>query len=418
MSLNEIKSFLKLPVVKLISNEDKFIEAALNKKSVYCGFDPSAESLHLGNYIQLIMLKRLEQLGLKPIVVIGVGTGFIGDPSGKSKERNLLSFEKVNYNAGFITKQIRDFLPKCNVLNNWDWLKDLNYLEFLRDFGKYLNISQLVQRELVQKRMCTGLSFTEFNYGLLQAYDFYYLYQNHNCCVQIGGSDQWSNLLLGYEMIRKKMQMSANNNPICALTFHLLLNKDKTKFGKTENNALFLSSCLTPPYQIYQYLKNVDDEQIKLLFYFLTTRSKESIKQIFVENKLPMCSEILACDVIQDIYGENVRQQCQNVSKLLFTTNGYNWSKEDWQFVLKSAQIHNFSKIKSFYDFINNVIDLKWVKSRSEWNRLIKSKAIKLNHTLLVKERSLLKEIKPFNNVYYILQIGKKQRYLITINLI
>ena len=403
-----INDFLALPIIKDITSKKKFVDCVKEKRAVYCGFDPSASDLHLGNYIQINMLNRLVALGLEPIIVLGSATGFIGDPSGKNKERQLLSKEQVQHNALQITKTLEKLVPTVKIVNNYDWLHQFSYLNFLRDCGKFFNIASLVQRDQVQTRLQTGLSYTEFSYVLLQSYDFYHLYKHHNCYMQIGGSDQWGNIVFGIEFIRRKMQTSHEDNAACGVTFKLLTTRDGKKFGKSENNALFLNPSLTLPYEIYQYLLNSDDNDIENLFYYLTLLSQQEIINLLQSTSKSQWSFHLANEVMKILYGEKTLQTCQTISKLLFTKDLLALPLSKWNHVLNDIPIF---LIKSNALVSDSLASNSHVTSKSEFYRLIKSNGIKVNGKLCSSSDTFA-NFDLLWDKYLVIQIGKRKRFL------
>ena len=394
----KITEFLNLSCVKDVTSEQKFAQACLQHKGVYCGFDPTSASLHLGNYIQINMLKRLQQLGLKPIIVIGSATGFIGDPSGKNKERVLLDKKTIRQNAQKLTVQIKNLLGNdCIFVDNYDWLHSLNFLEFLRDYGKLFNLNNLLKREQIQARIAgSGISYTEFSYILLQSYDFAHLFNKHDCHVQIGGSDQWYNIVVGIDLIRKVNNYPPEDNPACGLTFNLLVNKDGTKFGKSENNALYLDKNLTKPYEIYQYLMNVSDDLVQDLFYYLTTKKEAEIKEILASNPVKNLSVILAKIVINDLFGSAAVDHCTNVSQLLFTKNIFMVSNEQFNHVISQIKTYQISSVQEIIPYL---LEHKFISSKSELHRLYKMSSIQINHQTITGNE--LPTIKPYLNKYF-----------------
>ena len=245
------------------------------KKSLiigYIGFDPTADSLHIGNLVQIMTLVHFQKCGHKPIILIGGATGMVGDPSGKSKERVLLSEKIINQNIKGIKKQLLKFLDfncgknSAEIVNNYDWFKNIKILDFIRDIGKYISVNQMMSKDSVKSRLESGISFTEFTYQLIQGYDFYYLYKNKNCILQLGGSDQWGNIVSGTELIRKKLKGESY-----AITTPLIKKSDGSKFGKTESGNLWLDSKKTSPYKFYQYwLNSSDTDAINFIKIFLS----------------------------------------------------------------------------------------------------------------------------------------------------
>ena len=262
-------------------------EEQLNKEmtTAYIGFDPTAASLHIGSLVQIMTLVHFQQAGHRPLALVGGATGMVGDPSGKSAERNLLSEEELNRNLAGVQKQLEKFLDfncgsnAAEVVNNYDWFKDYNFLDFIREVGKHITINYMMAKDSVQKRLETGLSFTEFTYQLVQGYDFYWLYENKNCKVQLGGSDQWGNIVTGTELIRRKAQGEA-----FAITTPLIKKADGTKFGKTEEGNVWLDPERTSPYKFYQYWLNASDEDAANYIRIFTLKSKEEVEALEKEN--------------------------------------------------------------------------------------------------------------------------------------
>ena len=244
------------------SNEEKVKELLNSKQTFYCGFDPSASSMHLGNYVMISLLKRLQLAGHKVIALVGGATGMIGDPSGKSSERNLQTKEKLEENTASIKAQLERFIDlsdpdKGAIVNNYDWLGNMPMIDFLRDYGKFFSINYMLSKEIVKSRLESGISFTEFTYQILQSIDFYHLHHALGVTIQLGGNDQWGNLTSGLELIRK---IDGEEEEAEVMTAHLILRSDGKKFGKSEKGALFLDPKLTSPYRLYQYFMNVPDE--------------------------------------------------------------------------------------------------------------------------------------------------------------
>src|SRR5574344_692851 len=269
-------------LIEQYSNEDNVRKLLAEKQTIYCGFDPSAASMHLGNFVMIATLMRLQRAGHRIIAVVGGGTGMIGDPSGKSKERNRQNEDTLRANTDSIKNQLERFLElsdpaKGMIVNNYDWLGPMTTLDFLRDYGKFFSINYMLSKEIVSSRLEAGISFTEFSYQILQSIDFLTLYRKYGCKIQIGGNDQWGNLTSGLELIRK---LEGDNAPCEVMTAHLLLRSDGKKFGKSEQGALFLDPKLTSPYQLYQYFINGTDEDAVKYLKVLTFLSKDEIEDI------------------------------------------------------------------------------------------------------------------------------------------
>jgi tyrosyl-tRNA synthetase len=307
------------------------IEEQLTKEmtAAYIGFDPTADSLHVGSLVQIMILKHFQSAGHKPIVLVGGATGLIGDPSGKKEERKLLTEDEVDYNATCIRKQLSRFLDFENgnnaalMVNNADWFKGITTIEFLRDAGKYLTVSYLLNKGFIKDRLAQDqdISFTEFNYILMQAYDFMWLYQNKNCKIQMGGSDQWGNITAGTELIRKKLRAET-----FGLTCKLLTKADGTKFGKTEEGNIWLDAKRTSPYKFYQFWLNASDEDAEKWIKVFTFLSKDAINMLSHEHKMNPSSRVLQKTLAQEVttlvHGkEELEKAVETTTKLFANQN-------------------------------------------------------------------------------------------------
>jgi len=315
-------------------NTPEFEEHVKTKNTVgYIGFDPTSDSLHIGSLVQLIILKHFQSHGHKPIVLIGGATGMIGDPSGKSKERNLLSQELIDKNISSLKKQFSKFLDfDCGensaiILNNYEWTKDLNIIEFFRDFGKALTVNYMMSKESVKKRVSSensdGMSFTEFTYQLFQAYDFYYLNTNYNCSIQMGGSDQWGNITSGVELSRKKSGIKVH-----ALTCPLITKADGSKFGKTEEGNVWLDRNKTSPYKFYQYWLNTSDEDAIKYLKIFSFKNEASVKKMIEEHlaspHLRLIQKQLASELTKLVHSEEDLKNVIFASNIIFSTDRKN----------------------------------------------------------------------------------------------
>lgn len=301
-----------------ITNPDKLLKAIENKQAAYVGFDPSAKSLHLGNYVMIMLLRRLTNAGIKTYAVVGGATGMIGDPSGKSNERNLLDEKTVIANKQAIIEQLKKY-GKVDVLDNLDNFKDMSFLDFLRCVGKMININYMLEKESIKTRLLNGLSYTEFSYTLLQAYDFLTFYKKYNIGIQAGGADQWGNITTGLEMIRKTYGDDAN---AVGLTINLLTNKEGKKFGKSEKGAIFLDETLTSSYEMYQFLVTQHDTEVIKLLKALTMLTKQEIEvyeqEMQTQPWLRSAQKKLAEEVVRDIHGEKALEDAIRISQALF----------------------------------------------------------------------------------------------------
>jgi tyrosyl-tRNA synthetase len=267
--MNSILDELKWrDILKQVTNEDKVAKAQQSGAALYCGFDPTADSLHVGHLIQIMNLKRFQDFGFHPLAIIGGGTGMIGDPSFKAAERKLLTIETVDEYVSGIKAQLNRLIPDITVVNNADWLRKMSLIDFLRFVGKDFNLAYLLAKDNIASRIEKGLSITEFAYTMLQAYDFYELYENYNCRVQIGGSDQWGNITSGTDYISSRIGHAESD--ACGVTMNLLTKKDGTKFGKTESGAVWLDAAKTSEYEFYQFFINQDDADCEKFLKYLT----------------------------------------------------------------------------------------------------------------------------------------------------
>ncbi len=289
------------------------------KATFYIGFDPTADSLHVGHFMALCLMKRLQMAGNKPIVLIGGGTGHIGDPSGRTDMRTMMTSETIAHNCECFKKQMEKFIEfdedKAIMVNNADWLLDLNYVELLRDVGACFSVNRMLSAECYKQRMEKGLSFLEFNYMIMQSYDFYHLYKHYGCNMQFGGDDQWSNMLYGTELIRKKLGKDAY-----AMTINLLLNSEGKKMGKTQSGAVWLDPNKTTPYDFYQYWRNVGDKDVLECIRMLTFLPLEKIDEMdtWEGAQLNTAKEILAFELTKMIHGETQAIAAQNAARALF----------------------------------------------------------------------------------------------------
>ncbi len=305
--------------------DEKEISDMINngKATFYIGFDPTADSLHVGHFMALCLMKRLQMAGNKPIALLGGGTGMIGDPSGKSDMRKMLTKEDIEHNIDCFKKQMSRFIDfsegKAVMVNNADWLLGLNYVDVLREVGACFSVNKMLTYECYKQRMERGLTFLEFNYMIMQSYDFYMLYQKYGCTMQFGGDDQWANMLGGTELIRKKLGKDAH-----AMTITLLLNSEGKKMGKTEKGAVWLDPEKTPPYDFYQYWRNIADADVMKCIRMLTFLPIEEIEAMkdWEGSQLNKAKEILAYELTKLVHGEEEAQKAQEGAKALFGGGG------------------------------------------------------------------------------------------------
>ena len=397
------------------------------KKSLivgYIGFDPTADSLHIGNLVQIMTLVHFQKCGHKPIILIGGATGMVGDPSGKSKERVLLSEKIINQNIKGIKKQLLKFLDfncgenSAEIVNNHDWFKDIKILDFIRDIGKYISVNQMMSKDSVKSRLESGISFTEFTYQLIQGYDFYYLFKNKNCILQLGGSDQWGNIVSGTELIRKKLKGESY-----ALTTPLIKKSDGSKFGKTESGNLWLDSKKTSPYKFYQYWLNSSDADAINFIKIFSLKDKSEI-EILIKTHLKnphlrILQENLARELTIRVHDEESYNNAVQVSRILFGKNTtdemLNISEKDILDIFEGVPQHEIS----MNEIINgiNIIELlaqksKIFKSNGEVMRMLRSNAISINKKK-VNEHKIINQKDIIGDKYIIIQKGKKNYFLI-----
>ncbi len=334
------------------------------KATFYIGFDPTADSLHVGHFMALCLMKRLQMAGNKPIVLIGGGTGHIGDPSGRTDMRTMMTSETIQHNCDCFKKQMERFIEfgddKAIMVNNADWLLGLNYVELLRDVGACFSVNRMLTAECYKQRMEKGLSFLEFNYMIMQSYDFYHLYKHYGCNMQFGGDDQWSNMLYGTELIRKKLGKDAY-----AMTINLLLNSEGKKMGKTQSGAVWLDPNKTSPYDFYQYWRNVGDKDVLKCIRMLTFLPLEEIDKMdtWEGAQLNTAKEILAFELTKMIHGEEEAIAAQNAARALFGAGNSD--------LTPSVEVAEDALIDGKID-INSLLVLgKMVPSRSEGRRAI-----------------------------------------------
>lgn len=361
-------------LIAQITNEDEVRELINNGKAVfYIGFDPTADSLHVGHFMALCLMKRLQMAGNKPIALIGGGTGMIGDPSGKTDMRKMLTPEIIQHNCDCFKKQMSKFIDfsdgKAMMVNNADWLLDLNYINVLREVGACFSVNRMLSFECYKQRMERGLSFLEFNYMIMQSYDFYTLYKKYGCNLQFGGDDQWSNMIGGMELIRRKLQGNAN-----AMTITLLTNSEGKKMGKTEKGAVWLDAEKTSPYEFYQYWRNVGDDDVikcmKLLTFIPMGQINEYAKLEGAE--LNKVKEVLAFELTKMIHGEEEATKAQNAAKALFAGGADNSHMPET--VLTDDDFTDGSIM-----LLDMMVKAGIIKSKGEGRRLITQGGVSVN---------------------------------------
>lgn len=361
-------------LIAQITDEEQVRDLINNGKAVfYIGFDPTADSLHVGHFMALCLMKRLQMAGNKPIALIGGGTAMIGDPSGRTDMRQMMTKETIAHNCECFKKQMSRFIDfsdgKALMVNNADWLLDLNYVEVLREVGACFSVNRMLAAECYKQRMEKGLSFLEFNYMIMQSYDFYALYQKYGCNLQFGGDDQWSNMIGGIELIRRKLGKNAS-----AMTITLLLNSEGKKMGKTQKGAVWLDPEKTSPYEFYQYWRNVDDSDVIKCMKLLTFLPLDEIKEYekLEGSEINKAKEVLAFELTKLVHGEEEARKADTAAKALFAGGADNSN-------MPSTQLAD----EDFTDGAITVIDLmlkgSMVKSKGEGRRLIDQGGVSVN---------------------------------------
>ncbi|MEN0056194.1 MAG: tyrosine--tRNA ligase [Mucilaginibacter sp.] len=404
-------------------------EEMLNKgmASGYIGFDPTADSLHVGHLTQIMTLIHFQRAGHKPYALVGGATGMVGDPSGKSQERNLLSEDVLQHNLEAVQKQLEKFLDfnsganSAEMVNNYDWFKSFTFLDFIRDVGKHITVNYMMAKDSVKKRLEgeTGMSFTEFTYQLVQGYDFYYLWKHHNCSIQMGGSDQWGNIVTGTELIRRKDAGEA-----FALTTQLIKKADGTKFGKTESGAVWLDAERTSPYQFYQFWLNTTDVDAKAYIRIFTLFDRETIEAWEVEHDAAPHTRILqkalAKDITIRVHGEAEYEKAIKSSEFLFGNVGIEFLNElnDAEVLGLFAGVPNFNIALTELQEGINVTDLLAVKSavfpsKGEAKKMIQGGGSAINKVKIATADDVYTTEHLINNKFLVVQKGKKNYFLI-----
>jgi len=415
----------------MLQNYTPGAKKLLSEKNVsaYVGIDPTADSLHIGHLVSVMILKHFQLFGNKPILVVGGATGMIGDPSGKSEERNLLDEKTLRKNQEGIKKQLQNFLDfsknQAEIVNNYDWMKDFSFLSFIRDIGKHMTINYMMAKDSVKKRMSTdaktGMSFTEFSYQLVQATDFWHLFLTKNCRLQFGGSDQWGNITSGIELIRRK-----ENGDAHGITCPLITKSDGKKFGKTETGNIWLDPKRTSPYKFYQFWLNVSDTDAEKYIKIFTLLNKEEIETLILEHQAApeqrLLQKKLAEEVTIMVHSKEDLQAAQEASAILFSKNsGKILAKIDEQTFLDIFDgVPHFSITKSQLTTPVNVVDLianvGIEISKGELRRLIKGNGISLNKEKITSTEQTVSHQDLICDKYLLIQKGKKNYFLIIIN--
>ena len=400
-------------------------ELLKQRSSGYIGFDPTADSLHVGHLVQIMTLVHFPRAGHKPFALVGGATGMVGDPSGKSQERNLLDAETLNHNVACVKSQLEKFLDfsgenAAEMVNNYDWFQNMSFLDFIRDVGKHITVNYMLSKDSVKKRLETGMSFTEFSYQLVQGYDFYHLNLHHNCIVQMGGSDQWGNIVTGTELIRRK-----SGGEAYAVTTPLIKKADGTKFGKTEGGSVWLDPEKTSPYQFYQFWLNSSDADSVNYIRIFTLRSKEEIEALETEHNeaphLRLLQKAIAEDITTRVHGAEALHAAIAASNILFgkstSDDLKSLSEKDFFSVFEGVPQATISR-EEFGDGISIVEAMaaktNFLASNGEARRELKANAIAVNKEK-VTESFVITAEHLINNKYVLLGKGKKNNYILVV---
>ena len=429
MHCNALKVLKERGFVEWSSHNEELEEHFINNMVTgYIGFDPSADSLHVGNLVAIMGLAWLQKLGHRPIAIAGGGTGRIGDPSGKSAERNLLSEEKIQHNVNCIAAQLKHFLNfdcgenSATLVNNNDWLKNEKFIEFLRDTGKFFTVSFLVNREYVRSRVLDpdkSITYTELSYILLQAFDFNHLYNEYGCTLQMGGNDQQVNIIAGMDLTRKK-----SSGQCYGITFPLLLNSQGQKFGKSESGAVWLDPNQTSPYKFYQFWLNADDADLPKYLRYFTLKSKEEVENLeqTYTNDPRGLKAILAEELTRRVHSDDDFKAVSQVSQLLFG----NQAGPDTLLEMGINELHTIAeeipcKAISASDISQgiNIVDLLTVTtilpSKTEARKAIQGNAISINKVKVTQVEHMVTSADLLHNLYFMIENGKKNKFLIKI---
>ena len=405
-------------------------EEQLNKEMTagYVGFDPTADSLHIGSLVPILLLVHLQRAGHKPIALVGGATGMVGDPSGKSEERNLLSEEVLRHNQEGVKKQLMQFLDfdsskrNCaEMVNNYDWFKEMSFLSFIRDIGKHITVNYMTSKDSVKKRLDgeAGMSFTEFTYQLVQGYDFYWLYKNKNVKLQMGGSDQWGNIVTGTELIRKK-----DGGEAFAFTCPLITKADGGKFGKTEKGNIWLDATKTTPYQFYQFWLNASDDDAEKWIKIFTFISQQEVISIIDEHKKDAGKRILqkrlAEEVTKFVHGENELKNAVGTTEKLFAnqhTPAENLTIEELEGMEGIIKIDfEKNKIAAGIDIVSFLAETKIFPSKGEARKTVQGGGVSINRKKIDNFQLAIENSLLLHDKYILVQKGKKNYYLVNCN--
>ena len=396
--------------------------------SAYIGFDPTADSLHIGSLVQIMILVHLQRAGHRPLALVGGATGMVGDPSGKSQERNLLDTDTLNHNLESVKKQLEQFLDfdcgdnSAKMVNNYDWFKDFSFLDFIRDVGKHVSVNYMMAKDSVKSRLETGMSFTEFSYQLVQGYDFYYLNKHEGCSIQLGGSDQWGNITTGTELIRRM-----GGGDAFAVTTPLIKKADGTKFGKTVGGNVWLDASKTSPYKFYQYWINSSDEDCEKYIKIFTLKTKEEIDEIIEKHReapnLRLLQQELAKDVTVRVHSEEDYENAVNASKILFGKKATDELKNlPAQMILDvfegvpktEVSREQLNECENYLELLAAKIDTGIFSSNGEARKMIQQGAISINKVKISNAMDAV-DFELLQDKFLLIQKGKKNYYLLEV---
>ncbi|MCI9433824.1 MAG: tyrosine--tRNA ligase [Bacilli bacterium] len=393
-------------LIKDISSDE--LKEKLNNGGLtfYIGTDPTADSMHLGHLSSFLISKRLKKAGHNPILLIGGATGLIGDPR-PTTERAMITKDEVSKNFDGLKKQAENFFG-FEVVNNYDWAKDINFIDFLRDYGKYFNINYMLDKDIIRRRLESGITYTEFSYMIMQAMDFLHLYEEKGCTLQVAGSDQWGNITAGIDLIRKK-----TGKEVYGFTMPLVTTKDGKKFGKSEGNALWLDKNKTSSYEMYQYLINVEDEMVIDYLKIFTFLSKEEIESLEESNKkephLRLAHKKLAHEIITFLHGEDEYDRAIKISEALFSGNINSLSQDELKIGFKDVPHFEITEDTNILDLlINNSI----CSSKREAREFLSSGAISINEQKITDENFIVTREIAVENEIIVIRRGKKKNYI------
>ena len=385
------------------------LEKRLNEGGLtfYIGTDPTGDSMHIGHFSSFLISKRLKDAGHNPILLVGGATGLIGDPK-PDAERAMITKEEVEHNFNCLKKQAENIFG-FEVVNNYDWSKDLNFIDFLREYGKFFNVNYMLNKDIVARRLDTGITYTEFSYMIMQALDFDWLYQNKNCVLQVAGQDQWGNITAGIDLIRKKQGKEAYG-----FTMPLLTKKDGTKFGKTNGQAIWLDRNKTSPYEMYQFFVNVEDEKVIDYLKFLTFLSKEEIEELEKSNNenphLREAHKKLAEEVITFLHGHEAYEEAVRITEALFSGNIKELNVNEIENAFKDVPNFDITEDKNLVDLL---VEAKICSSKREAREFVSNNSISVNGDKVNDLEFMITKSTTLGDKYIVIRRGKKQYYLV-----